>query len=96
VPIDADLDLHGLTAEAARRRLQRFLDDALAEGLRCIRIVHGKGMRSGPAGPVLKTLVHATLRCSDRIGAYADAPPAAGGSGATLVLLQPVRGRGSR
>jgi DNA-nicking Smr family endonuclease len=96
VRVDASLDLHGLTAEAARRRLQQVLDEARAERLRCVRIVHGKGLRSGPAGPVLKTLVHATLRSYDGIGAFTDAPPAGGGSGATIVLLSVSRGQRSR
>ncbi len=93
VRVDAALDLHGRTVEAARRRLLPFLDDALTEGLHCVRIVHGKGLRSGPAGPVLKSLVHALLRSVEGVAAFNDAPPADGGSGATIVLL---RGRGSR
>jgi DNA-nicking Smr family endonuclease len=93
IRVDATVDLHGLTAEAARPRLQRFLDDALVEGLRCVRIVHGKGLRSGAAGPVLKTLVQATLSSTDGIGAYTDASPADGGSGATVVLLLESRRR---
>lgn len=96
IRVDANLDLHGFTAEAARRRLHQFLDEALAERLSCVRIVHGKGLRSGPAGPVLKTLVHATLRSLDGVGGYTDAPAADGGSGATLVLLHPVRAQRPR
>ena len=91
IRVDAALDLHGLTVEAARRRLQQFLDEALSEGLRCVRIVHGKGLRSGPAGPVLKSLVHALLRSVEGVAASNEAPPADGGSGATIVLLRSGR-----
>jgi DNA-nicking Smr family endonuclease len=93
IRVEAALDLHGLTVEAARRRLQQFLDDALAAGLRCVRIVHGKGLRSGPAGPVLKSLVHTVLRAADGVAAFNDAPPADGGSGATIALLRSGRPR---
>ena len=42
----------------------RFSPSALTEGLRCVRVIHGKGLRSGPGGPVLKSLVHHWLRRS--------------------------------
>jgi len=96
VRVEAALDLHGLTVEAARRRLQQFLDEALSECLGCVRIVHGKGLRSGPAGPVLKSLVHAVLRSVDGVAAFNDAPPGDGGSGATIVLLRSGRPRPAR
>jgi DNA-nicking Smr family endonuclease len=96
VRVEAALDLHGLTVEAARRRLQQFLDEALSEGLRCVRIVHGKGLRSGPAGPVLKSLVHAVLRSVEDVAAFNNAPPRDGGSGATIVLLRSGRPRPAR
>jgi DNA-nicking Smr family endonuclease len=96
VRVEAALDLHGLTVEAARRRLQQFLDEALSEGLRCVRVVHGKGLRSGPAGPVLKSLVHAVLRSVEDVAAFNDAPPGDGGSGATIVLLRSGRPRPAR
>jgi DNA-nicking Smr family endonuclease len=87
LPIEATLDLHGLTAEAARGRLREFLDDVTGESLRCVRIVHGKGMRSGPAGPVLKSLVERELAADDRVATFVPARPAEGGSGAVVVLL---------
>ena len=45
-------DLHGLRVEEAKAALREFLADALAHNLRCVRIIHGKGKGSGPAGPV--------------------------------------------
>jgi DNA-nicking Smr family endonuclease len=93
VSVDATLDLHGLTAEAARGRLREFIDDASAEGLCCVRIVHGKGLRSGPGGPVLKTLVERELHANQGVAAFVPARPADGGSGATVALLSLARAR---
>lgn len=85
--IDAQLDLHGLTLAQALPQLQAFLDEARARGLACVRIIHGKGLRSGNRGPVLKNSVNAQLRTTEAVLAFASARPAGGGTGATLVLL---------
>jgi DNA-nicking Smr family endonuclease len=55
--------------------------------MHCVRIIHGKGLRSGTRGPVLKNTVNALLRRSDPVLAFASARPVAGGTGATLVLV---------
>jgi len=86
--IEATLDLHGSTAEAARRRLQEFISDAHSHGLRLVRVVHGKGLRSGPAGPVLKVVVDRTLRAHDDVEAIEPARQADGGAGAVIVRLR--------
>jgi DNA-nicking Smr family endonuclease len=86
-PPEAELDLHGLTVPAAQRLLHEFLVTALQRGLRCVRIVHGKGLRSGPRGPVLRQLVNATLRGLAQVRAFASARQADGGTGAVYVLL---------
>ena len=65
----------------------RFLNDCLHRGLHCVRVIHGKGLRSGPGGPVLKLLVHHWLRKVENVSAFAAARPADGGSGAVYVLL---------
>src|SRR5690606_31507073 len=52
--VDAEVDLHGLTGAQAKAALREFLTDALRRRMTCVRIVHGKGKRSGPRGPVLK------------------------------------------
>jgi DNA-nicking Smr family endonuclease len=93
LPVDATLDLHGLTSEAARRRLREFIAEALSESLRVVRIVHGKGLRSGPGGPVLKALVERELQAHDGVIGSAPARPADGGSGAVVVLLFTGRSR---
>lgn len=85
--IQAELDLHGMTAAEARAELRTFLADARQYGFRCVRIVHGKGLGSGPAGPVLKLSVNRWLRNWNAVLAFCSAPPADGGTGALYVLL---------
>jgi DNA-nicking Smr family endonuclease len=86
--VDAELDLHGMNATDARTAMKDFLLDALSARKRCIRIVHGKGRRSGPKGPVLKNLVNRWLRQVDAVIAFGSARPNDGGSGAVYVLLR--------
>nr|PZN77241.1 MAG: DNA mismatch repair protein MutS [Pseudomonadota bacterium] len=86
-PVEAEIDLHGLTTEAARLALRDFLDHALAEGMQCVRIVHGKGLRSGTRGPVLRSVVTSLLRRTSSVVAFVPARPADGGTGALYVLL---------
>lgn len=85
--VDAEIDLHGCTLAQALPQLQGFLREARARALRCVRIIHGKGLRSGSRGPVLKNSVNAQLRREAGVLAFASARPAAGGTGVTLVLL---------
>jgi DNA-nicking Smr family endonuclease len=85
--VEAEIDLHGMTVSEAAANLGEFLRDSLARGMRCVRVIHGKGLRSGNRGPVLKNSVNALLRRSGPVLAFASARPVAGGTGATLVLL---------
>jgi len=87
-----ELDLHGLRSEEARQLLVAFLNEALARGLRCVRIVHGKGLRSENRVPVLKRKVGNWLAQRDEVLAFVQARPEDGGSGAVVVLLK-VKGR---
>ncbi len=86
--VGAELDLHGLTVELARRELAGFLLDALDSGIRCVRVIHGKGRRSSGKGPVLKGKVDRWLRQRDEVLAYCSARPMDGGTGALYVLLR--------
>jgi DNA-nicking Smr family endonuclease len=87
-PIDDELDLHGLTQTAARDRLSDFLARSRDGGCRCVRIVHGKGYRSGVRGPVLKTAVNLWLRRHMDVMAFVSARVIDGGAGAMYVLLR--------
>lgn len=85
------LDLHGLRVEEARTLLVSFLNDALKDGFRCVRIVHGKGLRSKNAEPVLKRKIGNWLGQRDEVLAFVQARPEDGGGGAVMVLLKAKR-----
>jgi len=82
------LDLHGMNRVEAAQQVADFVRAAAARGLRCVRIVHGKGLGSKNREPVLKAKLRAWLTPRDEVLAYCQAPAAEGGSGALLVLLK--------
>jgi DNA-nicking Smr family endonuclease len=86
--IEAEIDLHGMRLAEARARLGEFLLAALERRRQCLRIVHGKGLRSGQRGPVIKNAVHSLLRRMEQVLAFTSAGMRDGGTGATLVLLR--------
>jgi DNA-nicking Smr family endonuclease len=86
--IRAELDLHGLTREEARAALAAFLHECRRRDLRCVRIIHGKGLGSKNREPVLKQKVRTWLMQRDDVLAFVEARPCDGGSGAVLVLLR--------
>ena len=86
--IQDELDLHGLVVDEAHALLASFLNQCLRRGLRCARIVHGKGLRSKNREPVLKRKVAGWLMRREEVLAYCQARQADGGSGAVVVLLK--------
>ena len=80
-------DLHGLRVDEAKAALREFLAESLAHRLRCVRVIHGKGMNSGPRGPVIKTAVNMILRKTGPVLAFTSARRVDGGTGAINVLL---------
>lgn len=89
--VQAELDLHGLTQPEALAALEAFLHDAVAQGIRCVRIIHGKGVNSQNGMGVLRRRLPqwlATRRLACYVIAYATARPHDGGLGATYVLLR--------
>ncbi|MDQ2928787.1 MAG: Smr/MutS family protein [Pseudomonadota bacterium] len=90
--LQAEIDLHGLRRDEARERLAGFLREAARAGLRCIRIVHGKGHGSPGREPVLKVKVKSWLMQQDAVLAFTYARAADGGHGALIVLLRPSAG----
>ena len=86
--VQAELDLHGLTRDEARSALGHFLHDALENGYRCVRLIHGKGHGSPGREPVLKHLSRGWLMQREEILAFCQARPHDGGEGALLILLR--------
>ncbi len=87
--VEGEVDLHGLTANEAHDLLAQYLTEAGHEGMRCVRVIHGKGLRSGPGGPVIKKQVGRWLRRRADVLAYCSSVPSDGGTGALYVLLHP-------
>ncbi len=87
--IQAQLDLHGLRRDEAREQLADFLREAVRHGVRCVRVIHGKGNGSPGREPVLKAKVKTWLVQKSEVIAFAQARAADGGHGALLVLLKP-------
>lgn len=86
--IQAAIDLHGLVADEARLYVAEFLADCKRKGIRCVRIIHGKGLGSRNREPVLKHKLRNWLMQKDEVIAYAQARQQDGGSGAVIVLLK--------
>lgn len=86
--VQNDLDLHGMTSIQARAATSEFLAECVQRGVRCVRIVHGKGLRSPNREPVLKRKLGRWLSVRDEVLAFCEARPADGGSGAVIVLLR--------
>lgn len=90
-PTSGQLDLHGLSSDEARISVTQFLQSAHGAGLRCVRIVHGKGMGSKDGAPILKQKLKNWLAQRDEVLAFCQAPQNEGGGGAVLVLIRTRR-----
>jgi len=90
------LDLHGMVADEARAAVDQFLARAVVTGLRCVLIVHGRGLNSKDQTPVLKEKLKRWLargRAASVVLAFTTARPVDGGAGALYVLLRRDRRR---
>jgi DNA-nicking Smr family endonuclease len=85
--IQDHVDLHGLNGEEAAKATAEFLADCRRRGLRCVRIVHGKGRGSRGGEPVLKRRVRRQLMRHGDVLAYVEPRAIHGGGGAVVVLL---------
>jgi DNA-nicking Smr family endonuclease len=86
--VQAAIDLHGLVADEARLYVAEFLTSCKKRGVRCVRIIHGKGLGSKNREPVLKHKLRGWLMQRDEVIAYAQARQTDDGSGAVIVLLK--------
>lgn len=87
--IQREIDLHGMRTDEAREALGPFIREAHKHGIRCVRVVHGKGLGSPGKTPVLKGRVQSWLVQKKEVLAFVQAKPAEGGAGALVVLLVP-------
>ncbi|VWC21795.1 DNA mismatch repair protein MutS [Burkholderia lata] len=94
--VQAQIDLHGMRRDEARDALAEFIREAGKKGLRCLRVIHGKGLGSIGKEPVLKGKVRAWLVQKEEVIAFCEARGNDGGAGAVLVLLQPFAAPGDR
>jgi DNA-nicking Smr family endonuclease len=88
------IDLHHMNLETAGKVLLDFLEQAFEQHFGCVRVVHGKGLRSKGL-PLLKNMTNRMLRKHPRVVAFASCRPVDGGTGATNVLLTVKKGRTS-
>ena len=86
--IQAVCDLHGETLASAKVLLLKFMHECERDQIRCVKIIHGKGTRSGHAGPVIKPKLNRWLRLWDSVIAFHSAKIQDGGTGAVYVLLK--------
>jgi len=90
--VSATIDLHHMDKLTARQVLLDFLQHSLDRGHGCVRIIHGKGLRSR-SEPILKILTRRMLTRHPSVIAFASCRPIDGGTGAVNVLLKSGNGR---
>jgi len=83
--VEDELDLHGMSRVQAEHAVGDFLDEAAAQRLRCVCIVHGRALGREP---VLKNNLGGWLTARGEVLAFSQAPSPQGGAGAVLVLLK--------
>ena len=89
--IQAHFDLHGMTTSEAREAVERFILSSVIKGLRCVLIIHGRGLNSRDQIPILKERMSSWLkrgRLKKMVLAFATAQPCDGGAGALYVFLR--------
>lgn len=84
IPIEDVLDLHTFRPKDIADLLENYFDECIKASIFSVRVIHGKGKG------IQKRQVHRILRNNPTVKSFRDAPPEAGGWGATLVLLRPA------
>lgn len=86
--IQAQLDLHGHRVDEAREAVGEFLRNCMRHDVRCVRVIHGKGLGSAGKESVLRDKVRRWLVQKEEVLAFCSAGPRDGGAGALIVLLK--------
>jgi len=86
-PLEDQFDLHHLNTHTGKSALLDFISWSCQQNLKCIRIIHGKGLRSVD-GPKLKLMSREVLRSHPQVMAFTSCKQNEGGEGATDVLLK--------
>ncbi len=82
IPITDVFDLHSVPPRDVKAVVEAYLEEARAKGFKALRIIHGRGIG------VQREIVRSVLARTDFVASYGDAPPEAGGWGATIVTLR--------
>ncbi|NCF61214.1 MAG: SMR domain protein [Gammaproteobacteria bacterium] len=92
--VEDTIDLHYMDVPTAKQVLRDFLERASQRQFGCVRVIHGKGLRSRNL-PRLKMMTNKVLRNHALVVAFASSRPVSGGTGATDILLsaKPVKTR---
>lgn len=85
--IEARLDLHGFTLDAAQQKLLQFIQSARLNQRKFLLVIHGKGYNSSMEFPALKNLVNQSLQQISAVQAFVSAAPKDGGTGAVYIWL---------
>ena len=86
--VTAELDLHGYTVQHAKDCLSDFLKQCVKRNQRCVRVIHGKGLRSRQGRPTIKSRIGKWLQQRQEVLAYCSARQVDGGTGAIYILLK--------
>lgn len=86
--VQEELDLHGMRRDTARERVGEFISTAVRRKLRCVCVIHGKGLGSAGGEPVLRSMVHSWLEQKDDVIAFCAANVDGRSHGALIVLLK--------
>lgn len=88
VSFEGSLDLHGMNVEKARDILWEFIAEANKLEIRCVRVTHGKAVRTDGKRPMIKSHVNTWLRQHNGVLGFTSCLPKHGGTGAIYVLLK--------
>jgi len=83
VPIEDSIDLHTFVPREIASVVEDYLEEAARAGIRQVRIIHGRGTGTQ------RQIVRSVLSRSPLVESYSEAPPEAGGWGATVAVLRP-------